>query len=71
MKLDSHYLNGKSIIEAVLGINDLALWWSQWLLQVQYVFVFGKLQIGTGWDGMACNGGRWSHHHQQQQLYIR
>ena len=42
---DNHPLsifNGKSIVQGAVGNNDLALWWSQWLL-LQFTFVFKKI----------------------------
>ena len=28
------------MVRGVVGSNDFALWWSQWLLEVQFPFVF-------------------------------
>ena len=35
--------NSKSMVRGVVGNNDLPLWWCQWLLQIQFTFVFGKI----------------------------
>jgi hypothetical protein len=35
--------NGKSKVRGAVGNNDLVLWWSQWLLQVQFTFKFHKI----------------------------
>ena len=38
-------LNGKSMVQGAVGITDLALWWCQKLLQVQFTFVFEKINM--------------------------
>ena len=30
------------MVRGVVRNNDLAVWWSQWLLQVQFTFIFKK-----------------------------
>ena len=35
--------NGKSMIQGAISNNDLAMWWCQWLLQVQFTFVFENI----------------------------
>ena len=35
--------NGKSMVQGIVGIHDLVLWWSQWLLSVQFPFVFEEI----------------------------
>ena len=39
----SSNFNGKSMVQGAVGRNDLVLWWSQWLLQVQFTFIFEKI----------------------------
>ena len=40
--------NNKFMFWCVAGCSDIALWWSQWLLQVQFTFVFEKNPLGGG-----------------------
>jgi hypothetical protein len=35
--------NGKSMVRGVVSNNDLALSWCQWLLQIQFTFVFENI----------------------------
>ena len=35
--------NGKFLIQGAVSNNNLALWWCQWLLQVQFTFIFEKI----------------------------
>ena len=35
--------NDKSMIRGAVSSNDLAWWWCQWLLQVQFTFVYEKI----------------------------
>ena len=39
----SSSFNDKSMVRGAIGSNDLALWWSQWLLQVQFIFICKKI----------------------------
>ena len=42
----SSNFDGKSMVWGAVGSNDLALWWSQWLIQVLFTFIY-QLQPPT------------------------